>query len=58
MERHLKARSGQKKKRIMQTRGLGSTDLNLSVIGFGTWALGGTGWKYSCVEDLRPIAEK
>ncbi len=31
----------------MQTRRLGSSDLNLSVIGFGTWALGGTGWKYS-----------
>ena len=31
----------------MRTRRLGSTDLDLSVIGFGTWALGGTGWKYS-----------
>jgi len=31
----------------MKTRQLGTTDLNLSVIGFGTWAMGGTGWKYS-----------
>jgi aryl-alcohol dehydrogenase-like predicted oxidoreductase len=31
----------------MRTRKLGTTDLNFSVIGFGTWAMGGTGWKYS-----------
>ncbi|MGB9682155.1 MAG: aldo/keto reductase [bacterium] len=31
----------------MRTRRLGWTDLNLSVIGFGSWALGGSGWMYS-----------
>ncbi len=31
----------------MQYRKLGWTDLNLSVIGFGSWALGGSGWRYS-----------
>jgi aryl-alcohol dehydrogenase-like predicted oxidoreductase len=30
----------------MQTRKLGSTDLELSVIGFGAWATGGGGWAY------------
>ena len=31
----------------MQTRKLGWTDLNLSTIGLGTWAIGGGGWKFS-----------
>ncbi|HPD19308.1 MAG TPA: aldo/keto reductase, partial [Candidatus Goldiibacteriota bacterium] len=31
----------------MQKRKLGWTDLELSVIGFGTWASGGAGWKFS-----------
>jgi len=31
----------------MQTRKLGWTDLNLSTIGLGTWAIGGGVWKYS-----------
>jgi len=31
----------------MQTRKLGWTGLNLSTIGLGTWAIGGTGWKFS-----------
>lgn len=31
----------------MQYRKLGWTDLRLSVIGFGSWALGGGGWRYS-----------
>lgn len=31
----------------MQYRKLGWTDLELSVIGFGSWALGGSGWRYS-----------
>ena len=28
----------------MQMRALGSTDLSLSVVGIGTWAMGGAGW--------------
>jgi aryl-alcohol dehydrogenase-like predicted oxidoreductase len=31
----------------VQYRKLGWTDLELSVIGFGSWALGGAGWRYS-----------
>lgn len=31
----------------MKTRKLGWTDLNLSNIGLGTWAIGGSGWKFS-----------
>jgi aryl-alcohol dehydrogenase-like predicted oxidoreductase len=31
----------------MQTKQLGSTGLNLSVIGFGSFALGGSDWKFS-----------
>jgi len=31
----------------MQYRRLGWTDLKLSVIGFGSWALGGGGWRFS-----------
>jgi aryl-alcohol dehydrogenase-like predicted oxidoreductase len=30
----------------MKTRKLGWTDLNLSVIGLGTWAIGGGGWRW------------
>lgn len=30
----------------MQTRQLGNTPLNLSVIGLGTWAIGGGAWKF------------
>jgi len=33
--------------KIMQTRKLGWTGLNLSTIGLGTWAIGGGGWKFS-----------
>lgn len=29
----------------MQRRKLGRTDLNLSVVGLGTWAIGGSGWR-------------
>lgn len=31
----------------METRRLGWTDLNLSIIGLGTWAIGGGKWKFS-----------
>jgi len=31
----------------MKTRKLGWTDLNLSIIGLGTWAIGGGKWKFS-----------
>ncbi len=31
----------------MQTRRLGNTDLDLTVIGLGTWAIGGAGWDFS-----------
>jgi len=31
----------------MQTRKLGWTELRLSTIGLGTWAIGGGGWKFS-----------
>ncbi len=30
----------------MQTKQLGTTDLHLTPIGLGTWAIGGGGWKY------------
>jgi aryl-alcohol dehydrogenase-like predicted oxidoreductase len=31
----------------MRTRKLGFTDLNLTTMGFGTWATGGTGWQWA-----------
>lgn len=31
----------------MKTRALGWTDLNLTTIGLGTWAMGGGGWQFS-----------
>ena len=31
----------------MRTRRLGSTDLELTVVGFGAWAIGGGGWAYA-----------
>jgi len=42
----------------MQTRKLGWTDLNLTTIGFGTWALGGGDWKWSwgAQDDQESIA--
>ena len=32
----------------METRKLGYSDLNLTTIGLGTWAMGGGGWKFGC----------
>ncbi len=42
----------------MQTRKLGNSDLSLTVIGFGTWAIGGAGWAFSWGEqdDKQSIA--
>lgn len=42
----------------MLTRRLGRTDLELSVIGCGTWAIGGGGWKFGwgAQDDDRSIA--
>jgi len=34
-------------RKALRTRKLGWTDLNLSTIGLGTWAIGGGGWKFS-----------
>lgn len=31
----------------MQTRRLGNTDLELTTVGFGTWAIGGAGWRFA-----------
>jgi aryl-alcohol dehydrogenase-like predicted oxidoreductase len=31
----------------MATRVLGNSDLHISPIGFGAWALGGPGWEFS-----------
>jgi aryl-alcohol dehydrogenase-like predicted oxidoreductase len=40
------------------TRRLGRTDLELSVVGFGAWAIGGGGWKFGwgSQDDSRSIA--
>src|ERR1700690_4318483 len=32
--------------RTLTTRQLGSTDLELTTVGFGAWAIGGGGWAY------------
>jgi aryl-alcohol dehydrogenase-like predicted oxidoreductase len=31
----------------MQTRSLGNSDLNISSVGFGAWAVGGSGWQFA-----------
>lgn len=31
----------------MQTRKLGNSDLNLTPVGYGAWAVGGSGWQYA-----------
>src|SRR3954470_4704688 len=30
----------------LRTRQLGTSDLNITVVGFGAWAIGGGGWSY------------
>ena len=31
----------------MQTRTLGNSDLNITRVGYGAWAAGGSGWQYA-----------
>src|ERR1700751_1225592 len=31
----------------MQTRKLGNSDLNITPVGYGAWAVGGSGWQYA-----------
>jgi aryl-alcohol dehydrogenase-like predicted oxidoreductase len=42
----------------MQTRKLGNSDLKITPVGFGAWALGGTGWEFAWghQEDADSIA--
>jgi aryl-alcohol dehydrogenase-like predicted oxidoreductase len=42
----------------MQTRQLGNSDLNISPIGFGAWAVGGSGWEHAwgAQDDAASIA--
>ena len=42
----------------MQTRRLGNSDMNVTPIGVGAWAMGGGGWKFSWgpQDDLQSIA--
>ncbi|MDP9147702.1 MAG: aldo/keto reductase [Acidobacteriota bacterium] len=42
----------------MQTRKLGNSDLNITRVGFGAWAIGGSGWEYAWgqQEDADSIA--
>lgn len=42
----------------MQTRTLGRTDLSITPIGFGAWAIGGSGWAYAwgAQDDAQSIA--
>ena len=32
---------------IMQTRRLGNSDLMITTVGYGSWAIGGSGWEYA-----------
>jgi aryl-alcohol dehydrogenase-like predicted oxidoreductase len=42
----------------MQTRRLGNSDLNITAIGFGAWAIGGGGWAFAwgAQDDLDSVA--
>src|SRR6478736_818625 len=35
----------------MQTKQLGNSDLNITPIGFGAWAIGGSGWEHGWGEQ-------
>src|SRR5947209_7717036 len=37
----------QETQRIMKTKQLGSSDLYITPIGFGAWAIGGSGWEFA-----------
>jgi aryl-alcohol dehydrogenase-like predicted oxidoreductase len=42
----------------METRKLGSTDMNITRLGFGAWAIGGGDWEFSWgpQDDRKSIA--
>jgi aryl-alcohol dehydrogenase-like predicted oxidoreductase len=40
-------RASKEKSLVMNQRKLGTTDMNISVLGFGSWALGGGDWQFS-----------
>ena len=42
----------------MQTRQLGNSDLHITPIGFGAWAIGGGGWAFAwgAQDDRESIA--
>src|SRR3984957_14831291 len=35
-----------RRRRVMETRQLGNSDLSITPIGFGAWAIGGGGWEF------------
>jgi aryl-alcohol dehydrogenase-like predicted oxidoreductase len=35
------------KERFMQTRTLGNSDLKITLVGYGAWAIGGSGWQFA-----------
>lgn len=47
MENQDEGKSRKSKGAIMQTRKLGDTDMHITSIGLGTWAIGGPGWAAS-----------
>jgi aryl-alcohol dehydrogenase-like predicted oxidoreductase len=42
-----RAQQGIRKESIMKTRRLGISDLHITPIGFGAWAIGGSGWEFA-----------
>jgi aryl-alcohol dehydrogenase-like predicted oxidoreductase len=51
-------RSWQEKEKKMKTRKLGNSDLRITPIGFGSWAIGGSGWEFAwgAQNDVEAIA--